>query len=77
MLTCVNEARDHDGEHMLDATHISSAGRVRSPRRPRPKQLILSHYDPTGLPDSHWLDVIKQNYAGKNTVAKDGQVFAL
>jgi ribonuclease BN (tRNA processing enzyme) len=41
------------------------------------KQLILSHYDPTDLPDSQWLDVIKQNYPGKATIAKDGQVFAL
>jgi ribonuclease BN (tRNA processing enzyme) len=43
----------------------------------KPKQLILSHYDPTDLPDSQWLDEIRKNYSGKTTVAKDGQVFAL
>lgn len=42
----------------------------------KPKQLILSHYDPTDLPDSQWLDEIKKNYSGKTTVAKDGQTFA-
>jgi ribonuclease BN (tRNA processing enzyme) len=41
------------------------------------KQLILSHYDPTDLPDSQWLAEIKKNYSGKTTIAKDGQVFAL
>jgi ribonuclease BN (tRNA processing enzyme) len=41
------------------------------------KQLILSHYQPSDLPDSQWLDEIKKNYSGTTTVAKDGQVFAL
>jgi ribonuclease BN (tRNA processing enzyme) len=41
------------------------------------KHVILSHYSPTDLPDSQWLDAIGKNYSGKVTVAKDGQVFAL
>jgi ribonuclease BN (tRNA processing enzyme) len=43
----------------------------------KPEQLILSHYDPSDLPDSQWLDEIRKNYSGKTAVAKDGQVFAL
>lgn len=43
----------------------------------KPKQLILSHYAPDGLPDSQWLDKIKKNYSGMTTIARDGQVFAL
>ncbi|WP_246541083.1 MBL fold metallo-hydrolase [Mycobacterium spongiae] len=42
-----------------------------------PKQLILSHYAPSDLPDSDWLGKIGKNYSGKTTVAQDGQVFAL
>ena len=41
------------------------------------KHVILSHYSPTNLPDSQWLDAIGKSYSGKVTVAKDGQVFAL
>lgn len=41
------------------------------------KHVILSHYSPTDLPDSQWLDAIGKNYSGKTTVARDGQVFAL
>ena len=41
------------------------------------KHVILSHYSPTDLPDSQWLDAIGKSYSGKVTVAKDGQVFAL
>ena len=37
----------------------------------------LSHYSPTDLPDSQWLDAIAKHYSGKVTVARDGQVFAL
>lgn len=43
----------------------------------KPKHLILSHYAPDDLPDSQWLDKINQNYSGRTTVAKDGQIFAL
>jgi ribonuclease BN (tRNA processing enzyme) len=39
--------------------------------------VILSHYSPSDLPDSRWLDAIGMNYSGKITVAHDGQVFAL
>ena len=41
------------------------------------KHVILSHYSPTDLPDSEWLDKIKQHFTGDVTIAKDGQVFAL
>jgi ribonuclease BN (tRNA processing enzyme) len=41
------------------------------------KHVILSHYSPTDLPDSEWLDAIGKHYSGKVTVARDGQVFAL
>ncbi|MEE6167239.1 MULTISPECIES: MBL fold metallo-hydrolase [unclassified Mycolicibacterium] len=41
------------------------------------KHVVLSHYSPTDLPDSQWLDAIGKNYSGKITVARDGQVFAL
>jgi ribonuclease BN (tRNA processing enzyme) len=41
------------------------------------KHVILSHYSPTDLPDSQWLDAIGKHYSGKVTVARDGQIFAL
>ena len=41
------------------------------------KHVVLSHYSPTDLPDSQWLDAIGKHYSGKVTVASDGQVFAL
>lgn len=41
------------------------------------KHLVLSHYDPTDLPDSQWFDAIGKNYSGKVTIARDGQVFEL
>lgn len=41
------------------------------------KHVVLSHYSPTDLPDSQWLDAVGKNYTGKVTVARDGQVFAL
>jgi ribonuclease BN (tRNA processing enzyme) len=41
------------------------------------KHLVLSHYSPTDLPDSQWLEAIGRHYSGKVTVARDGQVFAL
>jgi ribonuclease BN (tRNA processing enzyme) len=41
------------------------------------KHLVLSHYSPTDLPDSQWLDAIGKHYSGKVTIARDGQVFAL
>jgi ribonuclease BN (tRNA processing enzyme) len=41
------------------------------------KHVILSHYEPTDLPDSQWTDEIGKNFSGKITVARDGQVFAL
>ncbi|MBJ7336400.1 MAG: MBL fold metallo-hydrolase [Mycolicibacterium sp.] len=41
------------------------------------KHLILSHYEPTDLPDSAWFNAIGKNYSGKVTVARDGQVFGL
>lgn len=41
------------------------------------KHVILSHYSPTDLPDSEWLNAIGKNYSGEVTVARDGQVFAL
>jgi ribonuclease BN (tRNA processing enzyme) len=41
------------------------------------KSVILSHYSPTDLPDSEWLNAIGKHYSGKVTVARDGQVFGL
>lgn len=39
--------------------------------------LIVSHYDPPDLPDSQWFDAIGRNFAGRTTIARDGQVFPL
>ena len=39
--------------------------------------VILSHYEPTDLPDSDWSEAIGKNFSGELTVARDGQVFAL
>jgi ribonuclease BN (tRNA processing enzyme) len=41
------------------------------------KHVILSHYEPTDLPDSQWADEIGKHFSGEITVARDGQVFAL
>lgn len=41
------------------------------------KHVVLSHYSPTDLPDSEWLDAIGKNFTGEITVARDGQVFEL
>jgi ribonuclease BN (tRNA processing enzyme) len=41
------------------------------------KHVVLSHYSPTGLPDSEWHDAVGKHYSGKVTVARDGQVFDL
>jgi ribonuclease BN (tRNA processing enzyme) len=41
------------------------------------KHVVLSHYSPTDLPDSQWLDAIGRHYSGKVSIARDGQVFAL
>ncbi|WP_234835135.1 MBL fold metallo-hydrolase [Mycolicibacterium stellerae] len=41
------------------------------------KHVILSHYSPTDLPESDWLDAVGKHYSGKITVARDGQVFEL
>jgi ribonuclease BN (tRNA processing enzyme) len=41
------------------------------------KHVILSHYEPTDLPDSQWQSAIGKHYSGKLTVARDGQVFEL
>jgi ribonuclease BN (tRNA processing enzyme) len=41
------------------------------------KHVVLSHYSPTDLPDSEWLDAIGKNFSGEITVARDGQVFEL
>lgn len=41
------------------------------------KHLVLSHYSPTDLPDSAWLEAIGKHYTGTVTIARDGQVFAL
>jgi ribonuclease BN (tRNA processing enzyme) len=41
------------------------------------KHVVLSHYSPTDLPDSEWLDAISKNFSGEITVARDGQVFEL
>jgi len=40
-------------------------------------RVILSHYEPTDLPDSEWSEAIGKNYSGELTVARDGQVFEL
>lgn len=39
--------------------------------------VVLSHYEPTNLPDSEWQAAIGRSFAGRVTVARDGQVFAL
>jgi ribonuclease BN (tRNA processing enzyme) len=41
------------------------------------KHVVLSHYSPTDLPDSEWLNAIGKHYSGKVTIARDGQVFGL
>jgi ribonuclease BN (tRNA processing enzyme) len=41
------------------------------------KHVVLSHYEPTDLPDSQWADEIGKHFSGEITVACDGQVFAL
>jgi ribonuclease BN (tRNA processing enzyme) len=41
------------------------------------KHVVLSHYEPTDLPDSQWRDAIGKNFHGEITVARDGQVFPL
>jgi ribonuclease BN (tRNA processing enzyme) len=41
------------------------------------KHVILSHYEPTDLPDSEWTDAIGKHFSGEITVARDGQVFSL
>jgi ribonuclease BN (tRNA processing enzyme) len=41
------------------------------------KHVILSHYSPTDLPDSEWLDKINRSFKGDVTIARDGQVFEL
>jgi len=41
------------------------------------KHVILSHYEPTDLPDSEWQQAIGAHFDGEVTVARDGQVFAL
>lgn len=41
------------------------------------EHVVLSHYSPTDLPDSAWQEAIGKHYAGRVTVARDGQVFAL
>jgi ribonuclease BN (tRNA processing enzyme) len=58
-------------------SHTSAGRSVKSLRRPVPKHVILSHYSPTDLPDSEWLDAIGKHFSGKATVARDGQVFDL
>jgi ribonuclease BN (tRNA processing enzyme) len=41
------------------------------------KHVVLSHYAPTNLPDSKWLDAIGKHYSGKTTIARDGHIFEL
>lgn len=41
------------------------------------KHVVLSHYEPTDLPDSDWQNAIGKNFHGEITVARDGQVFTL
>ncbi|NMN96361.1 MBL fold metallo-hydrolase [Antrihabitans stalactiti] len=41
------------------------------------KHVILSHYQPSDLPDSEWLDKVGKHYSGKITVGKDGGVFEI
>lgn len=41
------------------------------------RHVILSHYEPTNLPDSEWQNAIGKHYSGRVTVARDGQVFPL
>jgi ribonuclease BN (tRNA processing enzyme) len=41
------------------------------------KHVVLSHYEPTDLPDSEWQNAVGKNFDGEITVARDGQVFPL
>lgn len=41
------------------------------------KHVILSHYQPSDLPDSQWLEQVGKHYSGKITVGKDGGVFEI
>jgi ribonuclease BN (tRNA processing enzyme) len=41
------------------------------------KHVVLSHYEPTNLPDSEWQNAIGKNFHGEVTIARDGQVFSL
>lgn len=56
-------------------TSAEQVGEVASAARA--KHVILSHYEPTDLPDTEWQGAIGKNYSGKLTVARDGQVFEL
>jgi ribonuclease BN (tRNA processing enzyme) len=58
-------------------THIGRAGVGEVAAAANAKHVVLSHYSPTDLPHSQWLDAIGQYYSGKVTIARDGQVFDL
>jgi ribonuclease BN (tRNA processing enzyme) len=56
-------------------TSAEQVGEVASAARA--EHVVLSHYEPTDLPDSEWQNAVGKHYSGKVTVARDGQVFAL
>ncbi|SEH82867.1 Ribonuclease BN, tRNA processing enzyme [Mycolicibacterium rutilum] len=41
------------------------------------EHVVLSHYSPTDLPEAEWLSAVGKHFAGRVTVAHDGQVFGL
>jgi ribonuclease BN (tRNA processing enzyme) len=61
----------------LAASHTSAeqVGEVAAAANAR--RVILSHYEPTDLPDAQWQEAIGRNYSGPLTIARDGQVFGL
>jgi ribonuclease BN (tRNA processing enzyme) len=75
----LDDAYYHNGfpPNYLPASHTSAEQVGEIAAAANAKQVILSHYDPTNLPDSQWLDEIGKHYKGKATVAQDGQVFSL
>jgi ribonuclease BN (tRNA processing enzyme) len=61
----------------LKSSHTSAEQVGEVAASAKAKHVVLSHYEPTDLPDSQWADEIGKHFAGEITVARDGQVFAL
>ncbi len=61
----------------LVRSHTSAAQVGEVAAAARAGHVILSHYEPTDLPDSQWQNAIGKSFSGRLTVARDGQVFAI